>query len=83
MDEYTKIAKNALEQIVGYYRRSHKHGSNTIYQMYREAEVALQEMSRLTQRATDGDYCLCPPDVPTATTGDGVTICTYCHRPRR
>ena len=49
-----EIAKNALEHIVGYYRRSHKHGENTIYQMYREAEVALQEMSRLTKRAADG-----------------------------
>lgn len=50
------IAKNALEQIVGYYRRSHKHGENTCYVMCLEAERALREMSLLTKRAPD----VCP-----------------------
>lgn len=48
-----EIAKNALKQIIGYYRRSHKHGENTCYMMYLEAERALQEMSLLKQRAAD------------------------------
>jgi hypothetical protein len=48
-----EIAKNALEQIIGYYRRSHKHGENTCYMMCLEAERALREMSLLTQRALD------------------------------
>lgn len=52
MDEL-EIAKNALEQIIGYYRRSHKHGKNTCYMMCLEAERALQEMSLLTQRADE------------------------------
>lgn len=54
-----KIAKNALEQIIGYYRRSHKHGENTCYMMCLEAERALREMSLLTQRAADETYCTC------------------------
>jgi len=53
MDEELKIAKHALEEIVGYYRRSHKHSENTCLQMCREAEVALQEMSRLRIGADD------------------------------
>jgi hypothetical protein len=48
-----EIAKNALEQIVGYYMRSRKNGKNTCYKMYLEAEKALQEMSLLTKRAAD------------------------------
>ena len=52
-----EIAKNALEQIVGYYRRSHKHGENTCHMMCLEAERALQEMSLLTQHAADGAIC--------------------------
>jgi hypothetical protein len=54
-----EIAKNALEQIIGYYRRSHKHGENTCYMMCLEAERALREMSLLTKRALDGAG-LCP-----------------------
>lgn len=49
-----EMAINSLKQIVGYYRRSHKHGENTCYMMCLEAERTLRELSHLTPDAADG-----------------------------